>query len=209
MTQPQNANAEERRCNTCGNIEYKEKPKVDNTTASKPTTDKTNTTTHTCSFTTYTVTTAPTCTEEGTETATCTVTGCGKKNTRPINAKGHSSTTNASGDTVCSVCNEKLNHKCKWGEPVVVDATCDKEGSKTYTCTVTGCGKTKVDKISAKGHTNGAAAANGEIKCTVCGHVIVAGTNPEPTPPPAGGGDNQGGDTTTPGEGTPSGQSEG
>ena len=199
MTQPQNANAEERRCTTCGNIEYREKPKpVTNTV--------TNTTTHTCSFTTYTVTKAATCTEEGTETATCTVTGCGKKNTRTIKVKGHTSTTNASGDTVCSVCKATLKaHECKWGEPVVVDATCDKEGSKTYKCTVTGCGKTKVDKISAKGHTNGAAAANGEVKCTVCGTVIVAGKDPEP-PPSEGGGSNPGEGA---GDGSPSGQSEG
>ena len=43
MTQPQNPKAEERRCSTCGHIEYREKP------AEAPTTNTTQS--HTCKFT--------------------------------------------------------------------------------------------------------------------------------------------------------------
>ena len=199
MTQPQNANAEERRCTTCGNIEYREKPKpVTNTV--------TNTTqTHECKFT-YTQTKAPTCTAEGSEKGIC---SCGKTTTRAIKAKGHTpGAADSTGKIVCTVkgCGAVIKegtaqHTCSFGEAKVTkEPNCTEPGEKTATCS---CGKTQVTKIDPKGHNY----IDG--KCT-CG-----ATDPNYTPP------QQGGETTTPGEGenptpgdgtgggSPSGQSEG
>lgn len=72
---------------------------------------------------------------------------------------------------------------CQWDEGVIlVEATCTKDGSKEYKCTV--CGKTKTEKIPAKGHTPETLVAVAETctetgltegsKCMVCGEVLKA-----------------------------------
>ena len=185
MTQPQNPKAEERRCSTCGHIEYREKP------VETPTTNTTQS--HTCKFTTYTPKQAATCDKEGSEVSTCDVSGCGKTYTRVINAKGHKEgAADSLGNVKCTVCGKVLKeHKCTFGTPVVkTQPTCKEDGKQVATCTTSGCGKTQETSISKTAHTAGTAAANGEVKCTVCGTVMVAGSAPEPTDPPQEGGEN-------------------
>ena len=185
--QSHNPNVEERRCTLCNSIEYREKQKE-----TQPTTNTVQTS-HTCKFTTYTLKQAATCDKEGSEVSTCDVVGCGKTYTRVINVKGHKEgAADNLGNVKCSVCGKVLKeHKCTFGTPIVkTQPTCKDEGKQVATCTTAGCGKTQESSISKTAHTAGAAAANGEVKCTVCGTVMVAGSEPEPTDPPQEGGEN-------------------
>ncbi len=72
-------------------------------------------------------TTAPGCETTGVQTYTCTADGCGHSYTEVIPATGHT-----------------------MDEGVVVDATCDTDGSKTYTCAV--CKETQTEVIEKLGH---------------------------------------------------------
>ncbi len=51
--------------------------------------------------------------------------------------------------STCSLCKKTYTTQHTWGDPVIVEATAGKDGSKTYTCTV--CGETKVETIPATG----------------------------------------------------------
>ncbi len=70
------------------------------------------------------------------------------------------------------------SHTCTWGEGVVTSAAdCTNDGVMTYTCTVSGCGKTKTEVIPATGHKPGAAATCvAPQTCTVCGAVVTPAT---------------------------------
>lgn len=117
-----------------------------------------------------------TCKDEGKIVYTCTRENCTDKTktvTIPENEKAHQyattvtpATCKAEGSVVtkCALCdvvttNEKLsmiNHTWNDGEIKEGDAaTCIKDGTKTYTCTVTDCGATKTETIAKLGHAWG------------------------------------------------------
>ena len=75
-------------------------------------------------------------------------------------------------DTPKDLITNTTEHKHNYTSKVTKAATCKAEGEKTLTCS---CGDTKTEKIEKIGHKAGTAAANGEVKCTVCGTVIVKG----------------------------------
>ena len=86
-------------------------------------------------------------------------------------------TTGKTEGSHCSVCGyvikaqtttSALNHS--WNNGVVTtQPTCTAEGIKTFTCTRSGCGKTKTEKVAATGHKPGAAATcTTSQNCTVC-----------------------------------------
>ena len=56
-------------------------------------------------------------------------------------------------DDKCDICKAQLVHKHYWGEPVIVDATCTADGSKTTTCDT--CGEKTVETIASTGHAWG------------------------------------------------------
>ena len=145
-----------------------------------------------------TVTAPATCTQEGVMTYTCT--RCGKTETRPIDAKGHTETIDAAvaptctetgltEGSHCSVCKKvlveqevvpALDHDWDEGK-VTTPATCTQEGVMTYTCTR--CGDTKTEPIAMKGHTVAIDAAVAPTctetgltegkHCSVCKKVLV------------------------------------
>ena len=119
-----------------------------------------------------TITKQPTCTEQGEKTYKCTDEDCnetytesipatGHKNTRVINQKDATCESEGyTGDTYCITCNKKLkdgqtipktNHNWTIKE---TPATCESDGSRTYTCDT--CQTTKTESIKATGHTYGA-----------------------------------------------------
>lgn len=116
-----------------------------------------------------TVTKEPTCTEKGEKTHHCTDEGCDKTWIETIPATGHQHTeirdkkeatceeNGYSGDIYCADCGElikkgsateKADHT--WKLTKEQNATCEADGSKTYTCEV--CGETKTETIKATGH---------------------------------------------------------
>ena len=116
-----------------------------------------------------TVTKEPTCTEKGEKTHHCTDEGCDKTWIETIPATGHQHTEvrnekkatckeeGYSGDIYCTDCGElikkgsateKADHT--WKLTKEQNATCEADGSKTYTCEV--CGETKTETIKATGH---------------------------------------------------------
>lgn len=129
-----------------------------------------------------TVTTPASCTEPGAKTLTCTA--CKATKTEPIPATGHTEVTDEAvtptcttpGKTEgkhCEVCDEVLVaqeelpatgvHTWNDGE-VTVRATCDAEGTMTYTCTV--CGGTKTKPIPAIGRLLGDVNGDGTVNIT-------------------------------------------
>ena len=110
---------------------------------------------------------APTCTEDGGTVHTCACGDTYKSNV--VSAVGHKwgswttvkePTTAADGESQrkCSVCSEtetkkldKLieNHTHKYTEKVTTEATCTKEGVKTFTCS---CGGSYTETIAKKSH---------------------------------------------------------
>lgn len=129
-----------------------------------------------------TVTTPASCTEPGAKTLTCTA--CKATKTEPIPATGHTEVTDEAvtptctipGKTEgkhCDVCGEVLTpqeelpatgvHTWNDGE-VTVRATCDAEGTMTYTCTV--CGGTKTEPIPAIGRLLGDVNGDGTVNIT-------------------------------------------
>lgn len=118
-----------------------------------------------------TVTKEPTCTEKGEKTHHCTDEGCDKTWIETIPATGHQHTeirdkkeatceeNGYSGDTYCKDCGQLISKgseiKAKghtWDNgKVTEEATCKKEGIKTYTCSI--CGDTKTEAIPKKDHT--------------------------------------------------------
>lgn len=119
-----------------------------------------------------TITKQPTCTEQGEKTYKCTDEDCNETYTESIPATGHINTEirnkrtatceseGYTGDTYCITCNKKLkdgqtipktNHNWTIKE---TPATCESDGSRTYTCDT--CQTTKTESIKATGHTYGA-----------------------------------------------------
>ena len=113
------------------------------------------------------VTEAATCKKEGTKTYTCK--NCGETKEEILNATGHQHTEvrnekkatctedGYSGDVYCKDCGElikkgsateKANHN--WQLTKEEKVTCEKDGSKTYTCA--DCKGTKTETIPATGH---------------------------------------------------------
>lgn len=113
------------------------------------------------------VTQKATCTEDGEKTYTCTV--CNTTKTEVIPAAGHQHTEvrnekkatckekGYSGDIYCADCGElikkgsateKADHN--WQLTKEEKVTCEKDGSKTYTCA--DCGETKTEMIQSTGH---------------------------------------------------------
>ena len=143
----------------------------------------------------YTATvTAPSCTAQGYTTYTC---SCGDSFVSDyVQATGHSfgswKVTKAATETAtgtkehkCSKCGAveteiipKLQHTHSYSLTKTVNATCTKNGSKTYTCS---CGDSYMETIPATGHSFGAwtvtkaatTTAEGlkERKCSKCGAV--------------------------------------
>ena len=92
------------------------------------------------------------------------------------------------GDTWCTVCNEKVKDGEKipakghsWNEgEITTSPTCENAGVKTYTCTV--CNATKTEAITATGHTSVDVSEKpatctepghkAGTKCSVCGATI-------------------------------------
>ena len=63
-----------------------------------------------------------------------------------------------------------------WGSPVPVAATCIKEGTNTYTCSVETCGATKVETIAKVDHSfTVEKAAATDSTCTVAGKTALMG----------------------------------
>lgn len=116
------------------------------------------------------VTKEATCTEDGEKTYTCTVCNTTKTEVIPATGHQHKEVRNAkkatctedgyTGDTYCTDCGElikkgsvteKANHN--WQLTKEEKATCEKDGSKTYTCA--DCKETKTETIPATGHKFG------------------------------------------------------
>ena len=120
------------------------------------------------------VVTAPTCTKDGYTTHTCTRCGDSYTDSR-VSAKGHTpgAAATCTSDQTCTVCGVIVKNKLGHSYNAVVTApTCTKDGYTTHTCTR--CGDSYTDsKVSAKGHTPGAAATcTSDQTCTVCGVVV-------------------------------------
>ena len=120
------------------------------------------------------VVTAPTCTTEGYTTHTCT--RCGDSYTdSKVSAKGHTpgAAATCTSNQTCTVCGAIVKNKLGHSYNAVVTApTCTTDGFTTHTCTR--CGDSYTDsKVSAKGHTPGAAATcTSDQTCTVCGVIV-------------------------------------
>ena len=116
------------------------------------------------------VTKKATCTEDGLKVYTCKA--CGETKEEVLKATGHQHTElrnekkatcteeGYTGDTYCTDCGElikkgsvteKANHN--WQLTKEEKATCEKDGSKTYTCA--DCKETKTETIPATGHKFG------------------------------------------------------
>lgn len=145
-----------------------------------------------------TVSAKPTCTEAGAKIFKCT--RCDETKTEAIDATGHTeeimpgkaATCKESGLTEgvkCSICGVILKEQTiipissehSWDKgKVVTEATCTKDGSILFTCTV--CGETKTEAIEALGHKEevipGKAATCKDtgltegVKCSVCGTIL-------------------------------------
>ncbi len=127
------------------------------------------------------------CETEGVEQRTCV---CGKTETRPISATGHTYTGQWAEKTPatcedpqiefikCDNCDAKitrigdpaLGHD--WNDGVVTtEADCIHDGVRTFTCTRDGCGATKTETIKATGeHVWGEWVVDEEATCTEIGH---------------------------------------
>ena len=109
-----------------------------------------------------------TCTADGTETAACTE--CDVKNTR---TKAGSATGHNYANSICTKCGDGCNHS--WGAYVSNgDASCEKDGTKTKTCSSCGAKQTILDEGTKTKHNfiNGVCDS-----CkNPCSHEYVDGT---------------------------------
>lgn len=143
-----------------------------------------------------TVSKEATCTEDGEKTYHCTDKDCNKTRVETIPATGHQHTEvrdekkatcteeGYTGDTYCTDCGkliqkgsttEKSDHN--WQQTREEKATCEKDGSKTFTCA--DCGETKATTVPATGHRYSSwktvkaqsiySGAVQERICSVCG----------------------------------------
>lgn len=164
------------KCSICGDIKTEAIPKKDHTWDEGKVTKK------------------ATCTEDGLKVYTCK--SCGKTKEEVLKATGHQHTEvrdekkascteeGYSGDTYCTDCGElikkgsvteKADHN--WKVTSEEKATCEKDGSKTFTCTE--CGETKTETTPKTGHkfgfwqtvTQQTVFTNGVQKriCSICG----------------------------------------
>lgn len=119
--------------------------------------------------------------DDSLHTLSCTVKDCKETKTEAHNTIGT--------DGACSVCGFKKDtstpgtHEHTWDSGTVTEeATCGKEGEKTFTCTVSGCTETKTEKIPATGkHTwddgketkapTATEAGETTYTCTECGET--------------------------------------
>ena len=129
----------------------------------------------------WTVTKEVKCQEPGAESRSC---ECGATETRAIPAKGHTEVTDPAVEPTCtdtgltegkhcSVCNEVLvaqteipakGHSWDAGK-ITTEATCEKDGVKTYTCTI--CEATKTEAVEKLGHDK----VQHEAKAATCTEV--------------------------------------
>ena len=142
-----------------------------------------------------TVTKEPTCTEKGEKTHHCIDEGCDKTWIETIPATGHQHTeirdkkeatceeNGYSGDTYCKDCGQLISKgseiKAKghtWDNgKVTEEATCKKEGIKTYTCSI--CGDTKTEAIPKKDHTWDEGKVTKKATCTEDGLKVYTCKN--------------------------------
>ena len=125
-----------------------------------------------------------TCKEAGTEERICET--CGEKETRQTEKISHVHETRNTaeatctmegytGDVYCSVCGElletgeaiaKTEHKWNDGK-VITKSTCNKAGSKCYTCN--NCGEKRYEELPLGGHSGGKATCTKKAVCSYCG----------------------------------------
>ncbi len=138
----------------------------------------------------WTVTAEPDCTNEGSQTGVCTV--CGETVTQSIPALGH---TNELVDTIdnteedghtydvysCTVCGEQTieAHHVEWVEgfyesTVITAPRCVVNGVGRDTCTVDGCGETRLTTLPANGQHDWYETSRNEPTCTARGAVFYA-----------------------------------
>ena len=131
-----------------------------------------------------TITKKATCTENGEKTYHCTDEGCDKTWIETIPATGHQHTElrdkkpatcgedGYSGDLYCKDCGQLISKGAvvkatghSWDSGKVTEAaTCKKEGTKTYTCSI--CGDTKTEAIPKKDHTWDEGKVTKKATCT-------------------------------------------
>lgn len=131
-----------------------------------------------------TITKKATCTENGEKTYHCTDEGCDKTWIETIPATGHQHTElrdkktatcgedGYSGDLYCKDCGQLISKGAvvkatghSWDSGKVTEAaTCKKEGTKTYTCSI--CGDTKTEAVPKKDHTWDEGKVTKKATCT-------------------------------------------
>lgn len=131
-----------------------------------------------------TITKKATCTENGEKTYYCTDADCNKTYVETIPATGHQHTElrdkktatcgedGYSGDLYCKDCGQLISKGAvvkatghSWDSGKVTEAaTCKKEGTKTYTCSI--CGDTKTEAIPKKDHTWDEGKVTKKATCT-------------------------------------------
>lgn len=131
-----------------------------------------------------TITKKATCTENGEKTYHCTDEGCDKTWIETIPATGHQHTElrdkktatcgedGYSGDLYCKDCGQLISKGAvvkatghSWDSGKVTEAaTCKKEGTKTYTCSI--CGDTKTEAIPKKEHSFDEGKVTKKATCT-------------------------------------------
>lgn len=119
---------------------------------------------------------APTCTKTGKRTLYCTVKGCEKTMTERVDRVDHvaAAPANCVQAARCSMCSKTLEEKTDhtYGEPVVVAATCQADGTSTLTCT--GCGDQKVTKLPRENAHAFTQTKEGFVVtkvCSLCGYT--------------------------------------
>ena len=142
-----------------------------------------------------TITKKATCTEKGEKTYHCTDEGCDKTWIETIPATGHQHTElrdkktatcgedGYSGDLYCKDCGQLISKGAvvkatghSWDSGKVTEAaTCKKEGTKTYTCSI--CGDTKTEAIPKKEHSFDEGKVTKKATCTEDGLKVYTCKN--------------------------------
>lgn len=142
-----------------------------------------------------TITKKATCTENGEKTYHCTDADCDKTYVETIPATGHQHTEvrdkkevtceedGYTGDTYCKDCGQLISKGAvvratghSWNSGKVTEAaTCKKEGSKTYTCSI--CGDAKTEAIPKKDHTWDKGKVTKKATCTEDGLKVYTCKN--------------------------------
>ena len=142
-----------------------------------------------------TITKKATCTENGEKTYYCTDADCNKTYVETIPATGHQHTElrdkktatcgedGYSGDLYCKDCGQLISKGAvvkatghSWDSGKVTEAaTCKKEGTKTYTCSI--CGDTKTEAIPKKEHSFDEGKVTKKATCTEDGLKVYTCKN--------------------------------